>query len=368
MPTMSAIVSPPGVELLGQPVSIADIDKELVDLFAVEDENEPGVTRASLLNFALYIERPDQLPQNAELLAEITREAACRSILICVDPGATESSATAWIQAHCQLDRDGRKSVCSEQLSFYLTGSSPGLVRSTVFSHLDSDLPLVFWWRGEFSDSFEERLYSRIDRLIFDSETWVNPRNQMIRLSQAGASGNCHFCYHDLAFTRINPYRQAISNEFEMPGLRQDLEDIESIEVRYSPGNRMSAIYLCCWFASRLGARLVLGECGRDRYVFRSRKSGFPSRMIAILEECSENQILTRIRMGKQFIEIGRPDQGDFLRTRVFAQGSAEERQEDWLPTHSRCDAASVIEILERGGRNRSFPPLIKLAAEVLTI
>ena len=78
--------------------------------------------------------------------------------------------ARAWIQAHCQINRRGEKSVCSEQISFFLTGRSPGLLRNVVFAHLDSDLPLAFWWRGEFSDAFEERLYSRIDRLLFGSD------------------------------------------------------------------------------------------------------------------------------------------------------------------------------------------------------
>ena len=63
----------------------------------------------------------------------------------------------AWITAHCHLAH-GRKSVCCEQIAFYLTGKVTGRFRNTVFAHLNSDLPLVFWWQGELSEILTERL------------------------------------------------------------------------------------------------------------------------------------------------------------------------------------------------------------------
>src|SRR5690606_30772650 len=119
--------------------------------------------------------------EDAALLAEVTGEAACRSILISADTRPQAPDAKAWVQVHCQIDRNGSKTVCTEQISFHLAGASPGMLRNIVFAHLDSDLPLAFWWRGEFSDAFEEGLYSRIDRLLFDSEEWESPRNQFLR-------------------------------------------------------------------------------------------------------------------------------------------------------------------------------------------
>ena len=78
-------------------------------------------------------------------------------------------------------------------------------MRNTVFAHLDSDLPLVFWWQGELSDVFEERLYSRIDRFIFDSRHWSRPETQFLRLNAAIGDGDGSFIPHDLSYTRGQP-------------------------------------------------------------------------------------------------------------------------------------------------------------------
>ena len=111
-----------------------------------------------MMNFAIYEERADALVPNSQLLAEIISEHACRGILIAAPRGESDHpEIRAWVTAHCQL-RGGEKAVCSEQLAFLINPPNPSLVRNTVFAHLDSDLPLVLWWRGELSDQFEERL------------------------------------------------------------------------------------------------------------------------------------------------------------------------------------------------------------------
>ena len=241
------------------------------------------------------------------------------------------------------------------------------MVRNTVFSHLDSDLPLAFWWRGEFSDSFEERLYSRIDRFIFDGETWKNPRNQLVRLFNATLSGSCHFCYHDLAFTRLNPYRQAIANAFEIPALKHAVGEISEIEIRFAEGNRMSATYLCAWLSHRLGGELDKERSERGRYVFRSNKTGFPPEFVISFVEIEEGNIEAVIKTGIGSIEVSRCPSRDFLRTR-FLEEPSSEGSEDWLPLSSKSDAEWVTEILERGGRNRIFPAVIEVAGHMLTV
>ena len=358
-----------GTELLGFPVPISEIEQELTRLFAKgERGNESGLTRASLLNLVLYSERPGELAQNAETIAEITRETVCRSILVCVDPVQDQVPAKCWIQAHCQLDREGKKSVCSEQISFVLGGSSPGLVRNTVFSHLDSDLPLAFWWRGEFSDAFEERLYSRIDRLIFDSENWENPRNQLVRLADAVRSGNGNFCFHDLSFTRLNQYRQAISNAFDLPGFLRSVHLIEGMKICYPEGSRMSAIYLGAWLASRLGGELDRGYSHSGKFVFRTKSAQSPAEFAVETIAVTEEDFAVSLKVDKQIVEWSRCPARDYLRTRILDESGNGEGAEEWLPIQRKNDASLITEILERGGRNRSLPNLINLAGEMLTV
>ena len=64
---------------LGQSVEIGKIDKELKKLWR---EGENAITRASLINLAVYSEKPDSLEKNTQLIARITENHACRALVI----------------------------------------------------------------------------------------------------------------------------------------------------------------------------------------------------------------------------------------------------------------------------------------------
>ncbi len=356
-----------GTELLGFPVSINEVERRLTEVIGGGDDSESGVTRASVLNLALYSERPGNLPQDAETIAEVTREAACRTILICVDPAERKTAPQAFVQAHCLSDKNGKKAVCSEQISFVLSGNSPSLVRNTVFSHLDSDLPLVFWWRGEFSDVFEAQLYSRIDRLIFDSEGWTTPRNQFLRLLTAIRSGQGSFRFHDLAFTRLNLIRQSIANAFDQPTLRHRVDQIESLLIRYPKNQKMSAMYLGAWLASRIRGELDKSRSSEGQYFFRSTAREFPAEIRVKMEMIESGDFSCAIKVGNHLIEVTRCPDRHFLRT-LITDGATGQSTEDWLPYPPRTEAALVTHILQRGGRNRSLAQLIDKTREMMAV
>ena len=161
---------------LGLPVEMGKIEKELKKLWA---ESEGAMTRASLINLAIYSEAPGSLEKNTQLIAKITENHVCRAIVIAANCGAKESRVEAWISAHCHISRAGSKQICSEQLSFLLEGACTNLLPSIVFSHLDSDLPLHLWWQDEFPDPMDPQLWAWVDRLIYDSQTWKNFDAQM---------------------------------------------------------------------------------------------------------------------------------------------------------------------------------------------
>ena len=58
---------------LGQPVEIGKIHKELKKLW---QEGESAMTRASLINLAIYSEKPGSLERNTQLIAKITENGA----------------------------------------------------------------------------------------------------------------------------------------------------------------------------------------------------------------------------------------------------------------------------------------------------
>ncbi len=356
--------------LLGQEVELSRIEKSLQELFEMggSGSGASGIARASLINLALYNENPAELERDAAVLAELTSEAACRSLLIHTDPRATAPGARCWIQAHCQVDRNGEKSVCTEQISFLLSGHAPGLLRNIVFAHLDSDLPLAFWWRGEFSDTFEERLYSRIDRLLFDSEGWEHPRSQFLRLIESQRGSNSPFVMHDFAFTRINGIRQAVANAFERPQLTREIASLSAIEIRHARGFKISALYLAAWLAARLGAGFDTSQSAGGKIVCQpgaNAKCGSFTIRVAELDPSRLGTVEVDLHLGGSRVEISRCQTRDFTRTMIHRPEVPVE--EDWLPARRLNDAALVTDILNRAGRNRThaqiLPGLLALLA-----
>src|ERR1700738_1171464 len=156
----------------GMPVEVAQINRSLKALW----EQEGAVlTKSSLINFAVYSEAADALSANTQLMEQITREHACRVILLAANPAASKQRVQAWISAHCHITRAGARQVCSEQIAFLLEGGDPDVMRNILFSHLDSDLPLYLWWQGPFTGSLDAQLWKWVDRFLFDSSSWRDP-------------------------------------------------------------------------------------------------------------------------------------------------------------------------------------------------
>lgn len=370
MTTAATSTAPPAFDLLGEEVELSRIEKALQALFVgdPDESGHTGIARASLINLALYNENPADLERDASVLAELTNETACRSLLIHADPRAAATGARAWVQAHCQIDRNGEKSVCTEQISFFLTGHSPGLLRNVVLAHLDSDLPLAFWWRGELSDAFEEGLYSRIDRLLFDSEGWDAPRNPILRLLECQRGSSSPYVMHDLAFTRLNSIRHAIANAFDRPVVARSLGSLSEVTVRYAKGFRMSALYLAAWIAGRLDVDLD-GAVSTRREISclpgRGRRGGFVIRL-AELDPSRLGTVEVDFEMGGTRVEISRCQTRDFIRTLTKRENASTE--EDWLPARRLHDASLVADILNRAGRNRTHGQILPTVLELLAL
>jgi hypothetical protein len=64
------------------------------------------------------------LRANTAIVREITKDHACRSILIAARAKSAKNDVRAWVNAHCHLTKTGAKQTCSEQIAFLLEGTS----------------------------------------------------------------------------------------------------------------------------------------------------------------------------------------------------------------------------------------------------
>ena len=234
---------------LGLPVEVSKIDQELKKLW---QESEDAATRASLINLAVYCEDAGSLSKNTQLMAKITENHACRAIVIEADCSAKENRVEAWVSAHCHVSGAGNKQVCSEQISFLLKGGCTSLLPSIVFSHLDSDLPFYLWWQEEFSEPMDPQLWTWVDRVIYDSQSWEDFRAQMRLLESAEQEANQRIVLCDLNWTRLDNVRFALAQFFDHPASHHNFAKIHKLRVDFAPGFRSTAVLFAGWLAAQL--------------------------------------------------------------------------------------------------------------------
>jgi len=234
---------------LGKPVEISQIGRELKQLWR---DGEGTLTRASLINLAVYSEKTGSLEKNTQLIARITKNHACRALVIGANRNSKESRLEAWINAHCHVGRAGSKQICSEQISFLLEGPCVKLLPSIVFSHLDSDLPLYLWWQDDFPEPMDPQLWTWVDRLIFDSQTWKNFDKQMHLVETAQQEAKQRIVLCDLNWTRLDKVRYAIAQFFDHPASHHHFVEMENVMVDFAPGCKSTAILLIGWLAAQL--------------------------------------------------------------------------------------------------------------------
>jgi glucose-6-phosphate dehydrogenase assembly protein OpcA len=157
---------------------------------------------------------------------------------------------SAWINAHCYLPKAGAKHICSEQVSLYITGKARTVLANLLFSQLDSDLPLTLWWRVGKFDHVDPEIWRWVDRLVFDSQAWAHPREQLSVMRRQLGTHRTALC--DLSWTRTLHLRQSLAQMFDT-GHAAALAKLRRIRVTHAPGARTSAVLLLGWFAAQLG-------------------------------------------------------------------------------------------------------------------
>ena len=331
---------------LGVPVEVGKIDSELKKLW---NESGSDLTRASLINLAIYSEEPGSLPRNTEMISRITEDHACRAIVISASAGAKENRVKAWISAHCHINRAGSKQVCSEQLSFRLEGPCSKLLPNIVFSHLDSDLPFFLWWQGNFHDSMDPQLWAWVDRVIYDSHAWSDFGAQIARVETAQAEAKQRIVLCDLNWTRLVQFRLALAQFFDHPASQHCLQEIERVEIDFAPGYRSTGLLLTGWLAAQLHWNLETGAAPGE-LVFRNQSSQTIRALLA--EKTGEPISRCVLDCGKIKFGVIHSLDADLLEVGVM--GSAGERK-CLMPAGNNDPVRLMSEELVRGGPHRVY-------------
>lgn len=342
----------------GMPVEVARIERELKKLWQQGDE---VMMRASLMNLAVYSEAPDSLARNTQLVSAITEDHACRAIVIAADPSAPADHVEAWISAHCHVSRAGSRQICSEQLSFSLRGSSANLLPNIVFSHLDSDLPLYLWWQGEFHNPMDPQLWSWVDRLIYDSQSWSNFGAQMKLVEEAQKNANHRVVLCDLNWTRLVHVRLALAQFFDAPAMQARLAKIERVAFAFASGCRSTVVLLAGWLAAQLRWELVASESHTQMDFLNG--AGQPI-TVALTETPGAPISRCTLYAGDIQFRVNQATAAD--RLDVCMHSARGERMQRLMPAGSNEPAQLMDEELMRGGPHRVYLRAVQAVRQLL--
>ena len=342
---------------LGFPVEVTSISKELKKLWETTGGTQ---TRASLINFAVYFRGLDGSAANTEFVKEFTREHACRALLTCHEPSSTEDKVSAFINAHCHLTRAGAKQICCEQVSLLFEGNTRSRIPSTLFANLDSDLPLYLWWQGEFPEEIDETLWSRVDRLIYDSQVWANPKEQFRRLRESLNRGQSNLVLCDLNWARSLHLRQALAQMFDHEENLPILAGLKTVKIAHAPDNRSTALLLTSWLAAQL--RLTEPKAQGSAYLFKHPEgqevriefSAEPGRSISICE----------LSDGSSSVRVHRDQQGDFFRVEVRLAGG--QVYHHLLPAGSNSTTSLLLWEIGGGSRHKIYNNAVSIIDTLL--
>ena len=342
---------------LGLQVEIGKIDKELKKLW---QEGEGSMTRAAIINLAVYSEAPGSLEKNTQFIARIAENHACRALVIAGDCDAKEDRVEAWLNAHCHVSQAGSTEVCSEQISFLLHGSCAKLLPSVVFSHLDSDLPLYLWWQEEFPDPMDPQLWAWVDRLIYDSQSWkdFNRQMQLVETAQQEAKQRIVLC--DLNWTRLDKVRYAIAQFFDHPASHHHFHKIENVTIDFAPGFKSTALFFAGWLGAQLNWQVANKNGAKIQ--FQNETGG----KINIQLREQGNDPVGRVVLNSDDIEfvVAHAECGDLLE--VWRSGPNEKPNPQMMPAQTNDPVSLLSQELMRGGPHQIYLRAVNCVRELL--
>lgn len=241
-------------------VDVAEIERQLHELWqlAAESEKDPTrrqITRACLFNFIVLCETDEEAAHASEVISTLTSHHPCRAIVLSVASTASASELSASISAHCHLAGTGQKQVCCEQIAIHAGGQSVVHLGSAVLPLLESDLPTIVWWQGNFLARLDlfRRLVGVADRVIYDTSAWPDPEHQLGGLARVLTEhSRCKFT--DLSWTRLGLWRKLAAESFDEPHCCAELSQIRTIDIAHGrgPGAGLRALLYGSWFAAQL--------------------------------------------------------------------------------------------------------------------
>jgi glucose-6-phosphate dehydrogenase assembly protein OpcA len=219
------------------------------------DEEGYPLTRASVMNLLVYVDRPGQVKAAMETVDRLAVRHPSRAIVVAPEPG--EKFA---LDAEVVLHRHplAAHSLAFERALLKPRGADPEALDTLVIPLLIPHLQSFLWWLGDPdpADPAMRSLGGICDRLVIDTSVAAPDRLEAVSNQLIGRAAT-RLVLGDLAWTRMEPAREVLARVFDEAGRVEFLEQVTSFEVVGDRPMRTAVtsaeLLFAGWFASRLG-------------------------------------------------------------------------------------------------------------------
>lgn len=199
------------------------------------------------MNFIVYVENERYRDWVFERAWRISDKHPSRMIVLDAIKGHHGTKITAQEPHH-----DDAPQIFREGVELGVDGIRAAQRVHFVEALLVKDIPCVLWWAADrlFSSETFAGLLNVAEHVILDSSGTNAEPNALHEFSNYFSEKH-PIALGDLAWMRLDPWRDVIAQFFDDPGLREELSAIRRVAV--SSGSGSEAFYLGGWLASRLG-------------------------------------------------------------------------------------------------------------------
>lgn len=251
--------------------SVVALERELArvrrERAAHARESVATVARAAVVNIVVVARREVHALRAARTIATLAMRHPSRAIVVL---GDIHEAGPPGIVLHAQLpsvigegaepERSGL--VYNERILVRARGPVEDRIASIVVPLLVPDLPLFLWWTETpaLGSAHFDELVSLASRLVVDSADFARPEATVPSLTNACVTER-RCALTDLNWARLTPWRELLTQFFDVPAWRALLGNIDGVRVSFAvdaDGREIhpsQALLLVGWLASRLGWR-----------------------------------------------------------------------------------------------------------------
>lgn len=294
----------PRLPWAGKLVHLEHIEEELALLWKISADNlrtgQNTNVRTSVLNLVICAPDLESAQSASKLLRDLASTHLARVTIVILDrSNSTPTSISTWITLRCFSVLSDTMRHCFEQTTILATGSANRSIAAILQPLLKPDLPVYLRWVGDppGDDPAFHKLVELSNRAIVDSTTFFNPEQDIHTLSLLRqAAPNC--ALSDLNWGRLTPWRELVTQFFDVLEYRPYLSGITSIEIEHAAApfatqtrtesgdvspNPACAILLAGWLKGRLGWSLShdpinnIRDTASGTYHWQMEPSSIPS-------------------------------------------------------------------------------------------